>query len=334
MSDRAVALVFVARFTDEVLSGAWTVLSPTFRAAFRLSLVQVGFLSQVLEWVALTVEPVAAVQIDLRSRRPFMAAGALAIAAAVLAMGLAPTYLALGLGFAMYGLGSGPLACTADVVVVEAFPRDAERAYGRATFLDTVGALAGPGLVALAVAAGVSWRVLLVVLGTGAALYGIALGATRFPAPSHIPEPGRHWARRVIANGRTVLSNAHARRWLLALLCFDLFEAAFLLKYIWLHDSVGLSQPLVAVYAAGEQIVDLVALLLLDRWLARRDAGQVFQIAVTALIVLPPLWVAAPGLAGRVALGIPLAFAHTLIWPLAKARSLTAVPELGGATQA
>jgi hypothetical protein len=189
-------------------------------------------------------------------------------------------------------------------------------------------------LVALAVAAGVSWRVLLVVLGTGAALYGIALGATRFPAPSHVPEPGRHWARRVIANGRTVLSNAHARRWLLALLCFDLFEAAFLLKYIWLHDSVGLSQPLVAVYAAGEQIVDLVALLLLDRWLARRDAGQVFQIAVTALIVLPPLWVAAPGLAGRVALGIPLAFAHTLIWPLAKARSLTAVPELGGATQA
>jgi MFS family permease len=334
MSDRAVALVFVARFTDEVLSGAWTVLSPTFRAAFRLSLVQVGFLSQVLEWVALTVEPVAAVQIDLRSRRPFMAAGALAIAAAVLAMGLAPTYLALGLGFAMYGLGSGPLACTADVVVVEAFPRDAERAYGRATFLDTVGALAGPGLVALAVAAGVSWRVLLVVLGTGAALYGLALGATRFPAPSHVPEPGRHWARRVIANGRTVLSNAHARRWLLALLCFDLFEAAFLLKYIWLHDSVGLSQPLVAVYAAGEQIVDLVALLLLDRWLARRDAGQVFQIAVTALIVLPPLWVAAPGLAGRVALGIPLAFAHTLIWPLAKARSLTAVPELGGATQA
>jgi MFS family permease len=334
VSDRAVALVFVARFADEVLSGAWTVLSPTFRVVFRLSLVQVGFLSQVLEWVALAVEPVAALQIDLRSRRPIMAIGAFALATSVLVMGLAPSFLVLGLGFAVYGLGSGPLAFTADVVVVEAFPFDAERAYSRATFLDTVGALAGPGLVALAAAAGVSWRVLLVALGACAACYGVGLGATRFPPPSHVPQPGHPWALRVLANGRSVLSNARGRSWLLVLLCFDLFEAAFLLKYIWLHDTVGLSQPLVAAYAAGEQIVDLVALLLLDRWLAKRDVGQVFRVAATALVVLPPLWVAAPGLAGRVVLGIPLAFAHTLIWPLAKARSLTAVPELGGATQA
>ncbi|MDQ1417206.1 MAG: hypothetical protein QOF81_2819, partial [Acidimicrobiaceae bacterium] len=245
MSDRAVALVFVARFADEVLSGAWTVLSPTFRVVFRLSLVQVGFLSQVLEWVALAVEPVAALQIDLRSRRPIMAIGAFALATSVLVMGLAPSFLVLGLGFAVYGLGSGPLAFTADVVVVEAFPFDAERAYSRATFLDTVGALAGPGLVALAAAAGVSWRVLLVALGACAACYGVGLGATRFPPPSHVPQPGHPWALRVLANGRTVLSNARGRSWLLVLLCFDLFEAAFLLKYIWLHDTVGLSQPLV-----------------------------------------------------------------------------------------
>jgi hypothetical protein len=106
------------------------------------------------------------------------------------------------------------------------------------------------------------------------------------------------------------------------------------LKYIWLHDTVGLSQPLVAAYAAGEQIVDLVALAMLDRWLVRRDAGWIFRAAATALVVLPSVWVAAPGLTGRIVVGIPLAFAWALIWPLAKGQQLTAIPELGGATQA
>ncbi len=234
---------------------------------------------------------------------------------------------------------------TADVLVVESFPAAPERAFGRATFLDTVGALSGPGLVALAAAAGLSWRAVLVGLGAAVALYSVGLAATRFPLPARggAPgEPGRHrpaqrvarLVARLVANGRAVLRRRPARQWLLVLLCFDLFEAAFVLKFIWLHDTVELSQPLVAAYAAGEQVVDLVALALLDRWLAHRDAGQVFRAAAAALLVLPTAWVAAPGIAGRVAVGIPLAFAHALLWPLAKSRSLTAVPDLGGATQA
>ncbi len=334
MSDRAIALVFSARFVDEVLSGAWTVLAPTFRVAFRLSLVQIGFLSQLLNWVALVVEPVAAAQVDLRERRAIMAWGALALAVSVLIMGAAPGYLVLAGGFALYGLGSGPLVLSADVVVVEAFPQAPERAFSRAALLDTIGALAGPAMVAGAASVGVSWRVVLVVLAACVVAYGIGISATSFPRPRHVPEPDHGSARRLLANARRVLRNRQARQWLLVLLCFDLFEAAFVLKYIWLHDAVGLSQPLVALYAAGEQVVDLVALVLLDRWLARREASQIFQAAASALIVLPTVWVAAPGVAGRVVVGIPLAFAHTLIWPLAKAKSLTAVPDLGGATQA
>jgi MFS family permease len=332
--DRAVSLVFVARFTDEVLSGAWTVLAPTFRLVFRLSLVQVGFLSQLLNWVALAVEPVAAVHIDLRERRAIMALGAMVLAASVLVMGASPSYFVLALGFALYGLGSGPLVLSADVVIVESFAAEAERAFSRATFLDTVGALVGPGLVAAAAAVGLSWRVVLVGLAGCVACYGLGISATRFAPPSHVAEPGPGGIRRLLANGVTVLRNPAARQWLVVLACFDLFEAAFVLKYIWLHDTVGLSQPLVAVYAGGEQIVDLVALLLLDRWLVRNEPGRIFRLAAIALLGLPTMWVLAPGVAGRILVGIPMAFAHTVIWPLAKAKSLTAVPDLGGATQA
>ena len=367
VSDRAVALAFVARATDEVLSGAWSVLTPTFRVAFRLSLVQVGFLSQLLNWVALLVEPVAAVHIDTRSRRALMALGAMALAFSMVAMGGTTSYLGLAVGFALYGLGSGPLVLTADVLVVETFPWSAERAFGRATFFDTLGALAGPALVALAGAFGVPWQLLLLALGGLVLWYAFSLAATDFPPSANLePRRPRHrtarppdgglpgprgdeavlqgeakpplgqraTAAQLVANAAMVLRDRAARRWLLVLLCFELFEAAFVLKFIWLHDAVGLSQPLVAVYAVGEQVVGLVALALLDRWLTRRDAEQVFRVAVAALVVLPVAWVGAPGIAGRVIVGLPLAFAYALIWPLVKARSLTAVPELGGASQA
>ncbi|MGH9125846.1 MAG: MFS transporter [Acidimicrobiales bacterium] len=336
VSDRAVAVVFTARMVDEVLSSAWVVLAPTFRAVGRLSLVQVGLLLQACNWTALVVEPLSSAWIDLRSRRALMFPGALALAVSMLVMGVAREYAVLLAAFGLYGIGSGPLVLTADVLVIESFPGDPERAFSRATFVDTLGALSGPALVALAEAGGVSWRLLLVALGAGAFGYAVAIRATHFPTPvaaaGEAPEEGG-W-RQLGANARTVLRHAEARRWLAVLLCLDLFEAAFVLKYVWLHDAVGLSQPLVALWAVAEHGVDLVALALLDGWLARRDAVWLLRAAAFALVVLPALWVEAPGVVGRIIVGIPLAFAWTLLWPLAKSQQLTALPERAGAAQA
>jgi MFS family permease len=316
------------------LSGAWTVLTPTFRRVFRLSLVQIGLLTQVLNWVALIVEPVTATMIDLQSRRRLMGLGALALGASLLAMAAAPSFGWLLVGFAAYGLGSGPLCLTADVLVVESFPDAPERAYARATLFDTSGALLGPALIAAAAAANLSWRLVLAALAAGALVYGLGALATPFSPP---PRP-RDEHERLLASGlagiRAAVTNRAVRRALVVLFCFDLFEAGFVLKYIWLHDDVGLSVSLVALWAAAEQVVDLVALALLDRWLTTRSPAVLFRLAAGALIALPAAWVLAPGVAGRIAIGVPLAFAHTLIWPLAKSQSLTVDPELAGATQA
>ncbi|HEX3539866.1 MAG TPA: MFS transporter [Acidimicrobiales bacterium] len=334
MGERAIALAFTARFTDEVLSGAWTVLAPTFRVVFGLSLVQVGLLAQVVEWVALLVEPVTAAMIDLWSRRRLISGGALALAVSLAAMAGAGSYGWLLVAFAAYGVGSGPLCHTADIVVVESFPAAPERAYARATFLDTAGAFFGPGLIAGALALHVSWRPVLLALAGGAALYAALASVTEFPPPPRVRHPDRRLVAEVASGLRAAVAHPGVRRALTVLLCFDLFESAFVLKYIWLHDQVGLSLPVVALWATVEQGVDLVALGLLDRWLGRRPAATAFRMAASALVVLPAAWVLAPGVAGRVMLGIPLAFARILIWPLAKADSLTADAELAGAAQA
>jgi hypothetical protein len=90
----------------------------------------------------------------------------------------------------------------------------------------------------------------------------------------------------------------------------------------------------VALWAVGEHVVGIAALLVLDRWLSERLPVRILQAATAVLVVLPAMWVAVPGVAGKILVGIPLAFATAVVWPLAKARSLTVAPELAGATQA
>lgn len=333
VTERAIGLAFTARFVDEVTSGAWLVLSPVFRRAFGLTLVQVGLLSQVLAWVALVVEPVTASLIDVASRRRLMAFGASAIAGSMLVTGTSPSYVILLLGAALFGLGSGPLAHTADVLIVQSFPRAPERAFTRATVLDTAGAMLGPALVAGAAALGVSWRVVLVGLGTGAAAYAAAIASTRFPAPAKRAAAGPTRFATAVAEMREALGRTAVRRAVLVLLCFELFEAAFVLKYVWLHEEVGLSEAAVAVWGAAEQVVAFGALALLDRWLRNVPGAHVLRHASLALVALPVAWVAVPGLWGRILLGIPLAFAQAIVWPVAKSRSLATAPDLAGAAQ-
>ena len=333
VSDRAIALAFTARFVDELLSGAWTVLTPTFRQAFRLNLVEVGLLTQVVDWVAVVIEPPAATLIDLRSRRALITYGATCLGVSLLLMGVAPTYAVLLAAFGAYGLGSGPLAHTADVVIVETFAGNADRAYARATFLDTMGALLGPALVAGVAAVGLPWQWLLVGLGVLGLGYAIALGSTRFPAPRVHDRDGPLLAV-MAANVRRALSTRASRRALLFLLWFDLFESAFVLKYVWLAEDVGMGQAGTALFAVAEQVVALGSLVLLDRLLASRASSVVLRVASAALIVLPAVWVLAPGIAGRVAVGVVLAAVQAFVWPIAKSASLAAVPEIAGAVSA
>lgn len=333
VSDRALGLSFSGRFVDEVLSGTWSALSPTFRSHFGLSLLQVGLLDQVLNWVALAVEPPASLLIDVRSRRVLLSVGATCVGLSTLLMGLAPTYAALLSAFAIYGLGSGPLAHTADVVNVEAYPDDPERAFGRATSLDTIGALFAPALVASTGWIGLDWRVLLAGLGLCALTYAWALATTHFPPPP-TREDGHHLVAELWGNVRLVVGDRRARAWLIVLLALDLFETAALFKYVFLVEHVGLSQAQAALYGAAEQVVGLAALGWLDRHLERHGSARVLPWAAAATLFLFPAWVLAPGLAVRIVIGVPLAFAWTMFWPIAKARSLTSIPTRAGAVNA
>lgn len=329
LDERSTVLVLFARFADEVGSGLLVVLMPTLRARLGLSVQQVAWCLQALFSVAAIVEPVSGTSVDLVRRRPLLVWGAAGWAAALLLAAGAPTFGWLLAACALIGAASGPLAHTADVVLVEAHPGAVERIAGRSTAIDTVGALLAPASVAVAGVLSVDEQWLLVGAGVAALVYAMLLASTQLPAPSGNAEPGRA-LRRVLRNVGEVVAHRRARPWLAALLLHELLDLPELFEPIWLRDVVGVSQSLVAVHVTVGMVATFVSLLLMDRWLRRWDGERVLLACSLATLLLYPLWLSAPAYFARLLLVIPRNAVLAPLWPILRSRALASVPGRAG----
>lgn len=335
VSDRLVAVVLGGRFMDELLSGLPVVLMPTIRNIFGLSYTQVSLLGVALSYVGAIFEPMAGLLIDIWKRRWLMVLGAAGIGLATIIMGIAPTFAILLLGFAVYGLASGPLAHTADVVLVEAYPKAPDRIFTRATLLDTFGALLASLLVTMTFLLGLEWRWLMISLGLSSLVYAAIIFTTRFPSRQNEDKADQSGTRRELwSNVKTVLANKRTLFWLLFLFLFAVAEAPITFATIWLREEVGMSQALIGVYKALEMAIGIISLIYLDRWLARRNFRHILLIAGVGVALLYPIWLFAPGIPLRFALSIPLSFLFTVFWPIGKAQSLASAPGYGGTVSA
>jgi len=337
VSPRAAALAYFGRFADELLFGAIDVLKPTLVARFGLSYAQVGLLHLALEWVAGAVEPLSALLIDVWERRWLLAWGASGIGLATVFVGLARSFLILLVAFAIFGAASGPLAHTADVVLVEAHPSAPGRAFTLATALDTTGALLGPLLVTLWVMGGLDWRWLLGGLGCCGIGYALVLATTEFPRPRVLQgEAASHEGslpREFLDNLRAVAADGAARRWLLFLFMHSVVEAPLVLKAVWLAEQ-GMSQATIGLYVTFETVAALLGVLYLNRQLERTSPRRAMLIAAVALLVLFPAWYAAPTTWARFAIGAPLGFFFATFWPIARSESLITASGRPGAVTA
>lgn len=332
LSERATVLALLARFTDEFASGTVIVLLPTLRRAAGLSVAQVGLALQVMDVVAGLADPVVGFAIDLWRRRPLLVMGAAGWALALLMLGALPTFLGLLAGFALIGATSGALAHTADVVLIEAHPRTAERVSTLSTIVDSVGALLAPLAVAVVFSSGGSWRVLLLWAGVTMALYAVALGAIRVPGPP-AREPGSEpgaVARSLADRVRSALAHGEGRAWLGVLLLTGVADVAGSFQPLWLSDVAGFSQSLVGVHFAVELAAGLAGLLLVERLLRRWEPMAILRASLAVLLILYPAWLLVGGAAAKFLLVVPLELAWAPIWPIARARALASVPGSAG----
>jgi len=298
ISDRVVAVALSGRFTDELLSGLPNVVMPFIRSQLGLSYTQVSLLGLTLDYVSAPVEFISGLLIDLWKRPWLMAWGAAAIGIGTAFIGLAPTFLFLIAGFAIYALGSGPLVHTADVVLVESYPEAPDRIYSRATLVDTTGALLAPAIITAGIWLGISWRWLTVLLASSGMVHAEIILRTEFPPPplrSTIQTSG--WKAALRTNLQTVLTNRLAMTWLLFLFIFSMAEAPILFVTIYLREQAGFNQILIGAYVALQMGVSIISLFLLDQWLVRSGYRRILIIAGCTLLILYPIWLLAPSLA-------------------------------------
>lgn len=326
-------LTLVARFVDEICSGLLLVLMPSLAARLGLSVQQVGWCFQALTSVGAVVDPLAGVAIDHLRRRPLLVWGAAGWAAALLLAAGAGSFGWLLAGFALAGAASGPLAHTADVVVLEAHPITADRVSSRSTWLDTLGALSAPAAVAIASWLGADVRLLLVGTVLVVAGYALLLSGTVVPGAVRALG-GSHALLQVVEGARDIARDRQARRWVGALVLFEVLEPVEAFEPVWLASEVGASQGMIAVHVALGFLATLVSTALLDRWLAHHDARPVLVGAGVASLLLYPAWLLAPGLAVKFVLVVPRNAVAAPLWPILRSRALTSLPGRGGTVTA
>lgn len=343
LDDRTTVLALFARFADELGSGLLVVLMPTLRTRLGLSVAQVGWCFQALATAGAVVEPTSAAAVDVVRRRPLLVAGAVGWATALLLAAGASSVGGLLVAFALAGAAYGPLANTADLVLIEGHPAAVERISSRATVVDTAGALLAPGAVAVALWGGLDPRGLLVAAGLAILGYAVALSRSVIPGSPAVatagdeglgPDDASSATADVRRNLRDVLGDPVARRWAGTLVLVEMLTLNEVFEPVHLAGVAGLSQALVGVHVAVATAASLVALLVLDRWLSTHDAGPVLVASATATLVTYPVWLAVPGAAAKIAVAVVHEAAAAPLWPLLHARALAAVPGRAGAMTA
>jgi sugar phosphate permease len=244
------ALVFLIAFLHRAAPG---VIAKDLMQAFELTGAAVGLLSAMYFYSYATFMVPGGVLIDSVGPRWVIAAGGLVMGLGSVAMGLASTTAILFAGRLLVGLGATVTFTGALKIAANWFPPSHFGMMSALTAtVGVLGALIGSAPLA-ALAAGLSWRGALVIVGaatvTGALLCAVLVRDQ--PSPARTASPRRTGLGSVLRGTVQVLRNRHT--WP-PFLCFFFLYAAMGNFFLWsvpfLRDVYGLGTTRAALYAS------------------------------------------------------------------------------------
>jgi FSR family fosmidomycin resistance protein-like MFS transporter len=247
---------------------------------------------------------------------------AVATALAASALGLWTLLLAFVLG----NPASGAFVSLGQATPLDADPDARERNMARWTAVGSVGYVAGPVLIAVAVAVGAGWRGVLVLLA-------VATLPLAF-ASRHLPGAGGH-TEHDPTNGLTALRRAlrdrEVLRWLTVLQAVDLLMDVFHgLLALYLVDVAGSSPVAAALGVAvwtGAGLVGDIALVALLRHV---ESQSYLRVSALGTLVGYPLFLLSGSTPARLALLAVLGLLNSGWYALPKARLYAALPGRSG----
>ena len=244
------ALVFLIAFLHRAAPG---VIAKDLMQAFELTGAAVGLLSAMYFYSYATFMVPGGVLIDSVGPRWVIAAGGLVMGLGSVAMGLASSTAILFAGRLLVGLGATVTFTGALKIAANWFPATHFGMMSALTAtVGVLGALVGSAPLA-ALAAGLSWRGALVIIGA-ATVTGALLCAALVrdqPSAARAAVPRRAALRPVLRGTKQVLRNRHT--WP-PFLCFFFLYAAMGNFFLWsvpfLRDLYGLGTTQAALYAS------------------------------------------------------------------------------------
>ncbi|MEX2031110.1 MAG: MFS transporter [Anaerolineales bacterium] len=319
-------LLLVIEFHDELAYGALGAGLPSIRQDLNLSYAQIGLLLAVPGVFSSILEPVLLLLGSGPRRRALVIGGGLTVGLALILAALSLSFPVLLLALSIAYPAGGAFITLSQATMMDANPGAESRAMASWTFAGTLGALAGPLLLAAALAAGIGWRPILLIL----AALGIALALSALPArfPVH-PQASEApaGARQLIASLREAVANASLVRWTFLLHVSDLGLDVFT-SYLplYLVDVSGASPSQAALGLVVLQASDILASALLIPVLRRWPAVPLVRASAALGAAAFLAWLLVPTLVGKMLLLVILGFCRAPWYPVLQGEAYASHP--------
>ena len=175
----ALLAALTVELVDELVDGTKGAALPLIRHDLALNYVQVGLLTAIPLIVGSLLElPMGILSGSASRRRRFILAGGLVFVAAVLAAGLARSFVVLVIALTAFFPASGAFVSLTQAALMDAAPDRQAQRMARWTLAGSAGAVAGPLLAAAVLAAGGTWRLAFVLVAVAAAAAWVAVAVT------------------------------------------------------------------------------------------------------------------------------------------------------------
>lgn len=310
---------------DELVFGAREAAWPALREELDLSYTQIGLLLSVPTYSSALLEPVFGVLGDSRWRRLVVVGGGIGMATALALVAGAPGFVVLLVAFALLFPSTGAFVSLSQATLMDLEPERRELNMTRWSIAGGVGAVAGPVLLVVFTAVGLSWR------GLFATFAVVAVALTALAAATH-SRVHAHAGRPSLRAAFGAIRRPLVARWLILLEFADLLLDV-LLGYVALYlvDEAGASAQVgglgVAVWtgaglAGGFGVIAL---------LRRVDGLRYLRASALATLMLFPAFLLVPGLPAKLVLLAFVGLATAGWYSIPKARLYDALSGQSGA---
>ena len=323
-------------FLDELVFGAREAAWPLIRSDLGLSYAQIGLLLGVPNFVAAAIEPLLGILGDVWKRWLLIVGGGVLFTLALVLFGLAPSFAVLMVASIVFYPASGAFVSLSQSSLMDHDPSRHEHLMARWTLAGSVGGVAGPLLLGLAVWLGVSWR------GAFVALVPLSLVLTvaawlqmrrraRPAAADEAPQSLRDGLRQAVHAAR----RPEVLRWLL-LLAFSDFMLDVLLGFLALYfvDVVKVSPTLAGTSVAVWSGVGLVGDALLIPLLERVRGLTYLRYSAMIMLVLFPIFLLIPWYGAKLVVLALMGLGNAGWYAILKGQLFSSLPGQSGTVMA